>query len=111
MNNYDTQQVCLNGHQITDEYYRCPQNRKDTCDTCGAKTIHACPKCNEEIKGSYYVNPFSNPDIKKRILANPNFVPSFGQKRKVPVPARCPKCDTPFPWAEKEEKKLKNQSE
>ena len=78
MDNFDTQQVCLNGHQITDEYYRCPHERKDVCDTCGEKTMHTCPKCGDEIKGAYYVNPFVNPELRKRVFSSPKFIPSFG---------------------------------
>ena len=101
MDNYDTQQVCLNGHQITDEYHLCPHERKERCDTCGEKTIYTCPKCDEEIKGAYYQNPFINTAIRKRVLSNPNFVPSFSKKKQVPVPTHCHKCGTPYPWAEK----------
>jgi len=45
----DTQQICLNGHQITDNYNRSPEFRRTFCDKCGAKTIHQCPKCGVEI--------------------------------------------------------------
>ena len=99
MDNYDVQQICLNGHQITDEYNRCPEERKDVCDICGAKTLHTCPNCGEIIRGAYYQSPFINTAIRKRVLSNPNFVSSFSKKKKTPLPKHCHKCGTPYPWA------------
>ena len=56
MGHYDVQQVCLNGHQITDNYNRSPEFRKTHCNKCGEKTIHQCPECNHPIKGDYHVD-------------------------------------------------------
>jgi len=80
---YDTQQVCLNGHQITDRYQGAPQFRRSYCDKCGAGTIHKCPVCSAEIKGDY---------ITEGIVA-------IGFS--TPVPTFCENCGKAFPWAEK----------
>jgi hypothetical protein len=37
---YETMQVYLNGHQITDRYNSSPEQRRKYCDKCGAETIH-----------------------------------------------------------------------
>ncbi len=84
MGYYDIQQVCLNGHQTTDSYNRSPQFRKNFCTTCGEKTIHQCPGCNEPIKGDYHV---------QGIIA-------IGGTR---VPTHCENCGKPFPWTERKQ--------
>ena len=48
---YDVQQVCENGHQITDSYNSTPNERKDFCDKCGAPTITSCKHCGTPLKG------------------------------------------------------------
>jgi hypothetical protein len=79
---YDTQQVCVNGHQVTDTYHRYPEFRATHCEQCGAPTIHQCPACNKEIKGDYHVDGV--------------FVDS-----SAPVPTHCEACGAAFPWAGK----------
>lgn len=81
MGNYDIQQVCLNGHQITDSYNQSPEFRKDYCDKCGEKTIHKCLECKHPIKGDYHV---------EGVLA---------VGHSTPVPTHCENCGRPFPWA------------
>ena len=49
---YDVQQVCENGHQITDCYNIKPERRKEFCQECGAATRTTCPNCNKEIQGA-----------------------------------------------------------
>jgi hypothetical protein len=83
MGYHDTQQVCLNGHQITDRYHRSPEFHRAFCDKCGAKTIHQCPSCNTEIKGKYHIDG----------------VVAIGFR--TPVPKFCVKCGAKFPWADK----------
>ena len=85
MGYYDVMQVCLNGHQITDNYNRYPEHRKDFCDKCGEKTITRCPKCNEPIRGDYHV---------EGVLAI----------KETPVPEFCHKCGAPYPWTERKAK-------
>lgn len=80
MGQHDAQQVCLNGHQITDNYHRSPEFRKKFCSTCGAETIHRCPGCNHEIPGDYHV---------QGVIAI-----GFG----TPVPTHCENCGSSFPW-------------
>ena len=81
MGQHDTQQVCLNGHQITDSYHSSPQFRKKFCATCGAATIHQCPECKHEIPGDYKADG----------------VVVIGAT--TPVPTHCANCGKPFPWA------------
>lgn len=76
---YDVQQVCLNGHQITDQYNKYPQHRQDHCSECGAKTIHECPECEQPIRGFYNVSG----------------VVTF---RSTDVPSHCKNCGEPYPW-------------
>lgn len=81
MGYHDAQQVCLKGHQITDSYHQSPQFRRPFCPRCGASTIHQCPKCHSDIKGSYHVDGF------------------VGFGFKTPVPKFCESCGESFPWA------------
>lgn len=78
---YETAQVCLNGHVITDSYNRNVERRKEFCPKCGARTIHKCPNCNNAIQGDYVV---------------PGVV-AIGLGPKKP-PAYCHACGAPFPW-------------
>ena len=81
MGHYDVKQVCLNGHQITDNYNRSPEFRKNFCPTCGEKTIHQCPECQHPIKGDYHVDG---------VIAIGTSEPD--------VPIHCENCGKPFPW-------------
>lgn len=82
MGYYDTQQVCLNGHQMTDSYHRSPEFRRPFCDKCGAETIHQCPNCGNEIQGDYHSDGIM-------------FIGGT-----TPVPKYCEKCGAGFPWAD-----------
>ncbi len=77
MAEYDTQQICDNGHQITDRYYGRPEDRKQYCDRCGATTITKCPSCDEEIRGRLY---------------------ELGTASLASVPAHCHNCGEVYPW-------------
>jgi diguanylate cyclase (GGDEF)-like protein len=87
---YDVQQVCMNGHQITDSFLCLPEFRKNYCDKCGEPTIHQCPNCNEPIKGHYNV-------------------PGVISINSAQVPAHCHNCGHPYPWTER--KALEKKSE
>lgn len=76
---YDIQQVCLNGHQITDYFKSHPETGKDFCEDCGAKTIIVCPKCSSPIRGCEH------------------YEDSIGSS-ETPVPKHCHKCGEPYPW-------------
>ena len=84
MNFLDTQQVCLNGHQITDSINDSPERLRDFCPDCGAKTITSCPSCDKPIPGHQHYDG----------------VMSFSS---VDVPLNCTSCGNPFPWTEKQE--------
>ena len=77
--NYDVQQVCENGHQITSTYKTNPQCGRNYCDKCGTKTITKCLNCNVEIRGYYSV-------------------PGVINLHKTPVPSYCHDCGKPYPW-------------
>lgn len=79
---YDAQQVCLNGHQVTDTYFRHPEHRQSHCKKCGAVTVHQCPNCHANIKGDYQVDGVF-------------FVGT------TPIPKYCESCGAKFPWADK----------
>ena len=80
----DTQQVCLNGHQITDSVNKYPHNSKKFCPSCGAETITNCLKCNAPIPGhKYYENVLSI--------------------HGTSVPSHCHGCGAPFPWTIKKQ--------
>lgn len=85
---YDVQQVCLNGHQITDRYNSKPNRRKSHCSGCGEETIHQCPECDADIEGDY-------------ISPNTVFIGV-----STPVPDHCDSCGAEFPWASKEEEDI-----
>jgi hypothetical protein len=81
MGTYDTAQICMNGHVVTDTFRRSPEFRQSFCHECGQPTIHACPHCKTEIRGDYHA---------PGVLA-------IGFERK-PAPAFCFSCGKPFPW-------------
>jgi hypothetical protein len=82
--NYDVQQVCENGHQITYGYHQRPEERKEFCQLCGAPTIITCPSCGEAIRGGKF--EYSQ----RKTLEGLAFVPSY-----------CPNCGEPYPWTQK----------
>ncbi len=91
--NYDVQQVCEDGHQITGCYDLCPDERQDFCQECGKPTITACPSCSETIEGTQI-------EVVKSLLDARS-----GRSRRVPghpvdVPNYCKKCGKPYPWEE-----------
>lgn len=81
-NYHDAQEVCLNGHQITSQYHGSPENRREFCPQCGAKTMHQCAVCKEDILGYHHMD---------------GVVSLLG----TPVPSHCAKCGNRFPWATK----------
>jgi hypothetical protein len=85
----DTQQVCLNGHQITDSINRNPHRSKKFCPSCGAETITNCPECNTPIPGHTYYE-------------NVAVLSGHGTN----VPSHCHGCGNAFPWTLKEQKEI-----
>src|SRR5258708_3342166 len=80
MGYYDTAQVCLNGHVITDRYRSYSEFQKSFCDKCGQATIVQCPSCKRDIQGEYVVEG----------------VIGFGGEPK--APSYCHSCGKPYPW-------------
>lgn len=79
MGSYDTAQLCLNGHLITDRASNI-QLRQDFCEKCGAKTIMECQNCNSKIRGDYSV---------------PGVI-SIGATYE--RPSNCYNCGIAYPW-------------
>lgn len=79
MQGYDVAQICLNGHVICSMAIAHPNNRRDHCTTCGARTIMNCPNCDNPIKGYYHA-----PGVISLIDYHP--------------PRFCEKCGEPYPW-------------
>ena len=82
MAEYDTMQVCLNGHYITDRYYDSPHRRQNHCNKCGAETIKECQNCREEIEGDRL-------DSSILVVTSPS------------IPEYCKNCGDPYPWTQK----------
>lgn len=82
MGNYDTAQICINGHIITDSYNSSPSLRQDFCSECGAKTIITCQCCGQRINGDYNVSGVI-------CLSGMNKAPNY-----------CHKCGKPYPWTQ-----------
>ena len=78
---YDTAQICPNGHVTNDRVLENPDGNRDYCERCGEKNLTECPKCNQQIRGTYR-NVFMSLD-------------------RFPLPAHCGGCGNPYPWTER----------
>lgn len=91
--NYDVQQVCENGHQITGCCTIHPERQKKFCQECGAATINTCPSCSEGIQGDLIAAHQSWADagrgVSKMVSVRPADVPSY-----------CDNCGKPYPWTD-----------
>jgi len=90
---YDVQQVCENGHQITDCYNIHLEERRKFCQACGAATLTACPGCGAEIQGAQIKVSESWNDAR------------FGRQkmireRNADVPSHCHNCGKAYPWTQ-----------
>ena len=77
---YDTMQVCVNGHMVTDSYDSYPTSRSEFCASCGARTITKCEICGAKIRGHHYI-----PGV---VLVGTNLLPA----------SHCRQCGGAFPW-------------
>ncbi|QZD86677.1 DUF2321 domain-containing protein [Qipengyuania psychrotolerans] len=77
----DIQQVCLNGHLITEYAVSQPSTKRKHCPDCGEVTLMACPKCNTDLRGHRHI-------------------PGVVVLATVSVGKICPDCGSPYPWAE-----------
>ena len=92
MKEYDTQQVCENGHQITvgcNNIY--PEQRKDFCPNCGEATLTKCPDCSADIQGVPFEveTDWNGRQLYRRTMSS------------VDVPSYCMNCGKPYPWTRK----------
>jgi len=78
---FDTGQVCLNGHLITGDI----ADGTDTkhCSKCGESTVTACQHCGTPIRGDR------------------TYSGSFSFIERMTVQAYCHECGKPFPWTER----------
>jgi hypothetical protein len=77
---YDGQQVCLNGHIVTNYANTSPEDRKKFCHYCGQPTIMACESCNAPLQGAEI-----DPEV---VVIGFDF----------PPPAFCHECGAPHTW-------------
>lgn len=84
MGQFDTAQICENGHAITSIAGSSPQFRKNFCSVCGAPTIMVCPYCKAPIRGRFH---------QEGIIDHRSF--------KQPIPTFCYQCGKSHPWTEK----------
>src|SRR6266851_5508862 len=77
---YDTAQICLNGHVISQFAVSQPQGSQKFCQSCGAATITNCQNCNTPIRGYYHAG----------------VVGMFGYS----APGFCHNCGAAYPWTE-----------
>lgn len=87
---YDVQQVCENGHQITDCYNHRGLQQK-FCQNCGAPTITKCPDCGVEIRGAKY-------EYKQNWVDARSGRTTFQKLSSPNVPSYCLNCSKPYPW-------------
>jgi hypothetical protein len=80
MGSYDTQVVCLNGHQITDRLSSTQRLTKH-CQSCGAEGVSQCPQCKTPILGYFHADGVM--DLSGRTAQ---------------VPRNCANCGAAFPW-------------
>jgi hypothetical protein len=76
---YNSAQICLNGHVVNAFAIQRSESNQDFCATCGAKTIMKCPKCDGLIRGCAW-GAWDSDDYRR--------------------PANCIKCGSPLPWTE-----------
>jgi hypothetical protein len=81
LSGYDTAQICINGHIITQFAQTRPGQAKKFCDKCGAATTSVCPKCSKPIQGYHH-----SPRVVRVVKEEP--------------PAFCHECGEPYPWTE-----------
>ena len=90
---YDVQQVCENGHQITDCYEINPEKRRKFCEECGAATMTACPNCDSKIQGAQI--GVSQSWVEARTGAH-----TIHREIPADVPRYCQHCGKAFPWTQ-----------
>ncbi|MFC2007818.1 DUF2321 domain-containing protein [Chloroflexota bacterium] len=78
---YDTAQICINGHVITDSLATSPEVGQKFCNKCGAPTITHCQVCNASIRGFYHL---------ESVIYSSNYK----------LPYFCYDCGKPYPWTE-----------
>jgi hypothetical protein len=89
---YESAQICLNGHVITSLSHSYPGALQNFCTKCGAETISQCRSCHLEIIGT---------------STSANLPSHF----EYSAPAYCPHCGAAYPWTESRLKAAKELAE
>jgi hypothetical protein len=84
LGDFDIQQVCLNGHLITQTCVRAPSTRQAYCGDCGERTVFSCEGCGAYLRGLNW----------KAALDDIFYQPP-------PPTAFCIQCGKPYPWTKK----------
>jgi len=84
---YDTAQVCINGHIITDSVQSNPQINQNFCNICGRPLITKCPHCKADLRGRRHI---------KDVMSMTGYrIVNFNKTEQF-----CYQCGKPFPWLE-----------
>jgi len=84
---YDTAQICLNGHVINSAVKSRPEHNEAFCSRCGSKTITECQSCRCPIRGSDLDDIYWSTHRE--------------YQRNYVSPAFCIQCGAPYPWTER----------
>ena len=104
---YHHAQICECGHIVCSDTEQHPEQIKNFCPCCGAKTITRCPSCNSLINGDLFekvpnVESDSVPSDSYDSITTTHYVTSYSPKlsKSVILPSYCPDCGSPYPWVE-----------
>jgi len=84
---YDTAQVCINGHIITDSVQISPQINQKFCDICGSPLITKCPHCKADLRGRKHIKDVTSMSGGRVVYLNK-------------AEHFCYQCGKPYPWLE-----------
>jgi hypothetical protein len=82
---YETAQICENGHVVNSSTRSRPANNKAYCPKCGARTITKCPTCSTRILGTNHYQKSGHAPIPYTITKPPSY---------------CHSCGAAYPWTE-----------
>jgi hypothetical protein len=83
LSGFDVQQVCLNGHIVTNFAKSSPKDTEKFCSRCGEETVLACPACKTWLRGNDH---------------DSNVIIGY----YVPPPSYCYNCGVAFPWVQRQ---------
>ena len=83
MGQYDSAQICFEGHITNSLSKSNPQCNRRHCDMCGAETITTCQNCDQSIRGGFTYYKYRR--IHASVITEP---PMFREH-----------CGKPYPWS------------